>query len=95
MIGLIGQKIGMTQVFDDEGVLIPVTVIKIEHNAVVGEKTKERDGYSAVVLGSVDVKPSRVTKPYLGQFGDGIAPKRHLIEFRDYEKSVSQGITLV
>ncbi|NIZ40254.1 50S ribosomal protein L3 [Entomospira entomophila] len=94
MIGLIGQKIGMTQVFDDEGVLIPVTVIKIENNAVVGEKTQERDGYSAVVLGTVDLKASRATKPYLGQFRDGMAPKRHVIEFRDFDKECKTGDSL-
>lgn len=93
MIGLIGQKIGMTQIFDDNGVLIPVTVIKIEHNAVVGEKTEARDGYRAVVLGSIEMKPARATKPYLGQFGDGMTPKRHLIEFRNFDKECKTGDT--
>jgi large subunit ribosomal protein L3 len=91
MIGLIGQKIGMTQVFDTDGVLIPVTVIKVESNAVVAEKTEERDGYKAVVLGSVEGKLSRMTKPYIGQFKEGVTPRRHLVEFRDFDKECVVG----
>jgi len=52
MIGLIGKKVGMTQVFDDRGVLTPVTVIKVEPNTVVAERVPEKSGYSAVVLGA-------------------------------------------
>jgi len=68
MIGLIGKKTGMTQVFDDTGRLIPVTVIEFAPNVVVGRKTAEKDGYDAVVLGVYDKKKSRITKPYGGQF---------------------------
>lgn len=91
MIGLIGKKIGMTQVFSNEGELIPVTVIKVDANVAVAEKTEEKDGYRAVVLGSVDMKPSRATKPYLGQFKDGAAPKKRLVEFRDFEQEYKVG----
>ena len=95
MLGLIGQKLGMTQVFDDIGQLVPVTVIKIEPNVVVDQRTPERDGYSAVVLGSFDARPSRVTKPFRGQFEkSGANPKKRLVEFRDYEKECAVGDTL-
>ena len=68
MLGLIGKKIGMTQVFDAEGHLIPVTAIKVEGNVVVAERTEEKNGYNAVLLGSVDIKDKAATKPYKGQF---------------------------
>ncbi|TVR03901.1 MAG: 50S ribosomal protein L3 [Spirochaetaceae bacterium] len=92
MLGLIGQKLGMTQVFDEAGRLVPVTVIKVEPNVVVDLRTPERDGYSAVVLGSFDAKPSRVNKPRLGQFEKaGVSPKKRLVEFRDFENECSVG----
>jgi large subunit ribosomal protein L3 len=91
MLGLIGKKVGMTQVFDDRGILTPVTVIKVEDNVVVSEKTVERSGYSACVIGAVDAKKNRVTKPYAGQFKDVCEPKRNLVEIRDFEKKVSTG----
>ena len=53
MLGLIGKKVGMTQVFDAQGRLTPVTVIKIEDNVVVAERTDEKNGYNAAVLGSM------------------------------------------
>ena len=84
MVGLIGKKVGMTQVFDESGILTPVTVIKIEDNYVVGERTTERDGYQACVLGSADMKPSRVNKPRAGQFKGGTKPQKHIIEFREF-----------
>ena len=91
MIGLIGKKIGMTQVFDADGELTPVTVIAVEPNVVVASKTEETDGYEAVVLGSVEKKASRVTKPYAGQFKGDVAPRRHLVEMRDFEKECKVG----
>ena len=91
MIGLIGKKIGMTQVFDELGVLTPVTVIKIENNVVVGTRTPEKDGYNACVLGAIEMKESRGTKPYVGQFGDGIEPRKVLREFRDFDRDYSVG----
>lgn len=91
MKGLIAKKVGMTQVFDEEGNLTPVTVIHVEPNTVVACKTKEKFGYDAVVLGLGEMKASRVTKPYAGQFAEGITPKRHLKEFRDFETEVAVG----
>src|SRR6056297_95655 len=93
MLGLIGRKLGMTQVFDERGVLTPVTVIKIEENQIVGERNEEKNGYEAVIMGAVDVKESRVTKPYTGQFGDG-SPKRYLMEMRDFEGEYEKGAVL-
>ena len=61
MLGLIGKKIGMTQVFDAKGVLTPVTVIKIEDNVVVANRTEEKNGYSAAVLATGDMKKERAT----------------------------------
>jgi large subunit ribosomal protein L3 len=94
MVGLIGKKVGMTQVFDEAGTLTPVTVIKAESNVVVGIRTPEKDGYSAVVLGANDLLPSRATKPYLGQFGEGTTPKKNLIEMRDFELECNIGDTV-
>lgn len=91
MIGLMATKVGMTQVFDENGNLIPVTVIRVEPNTVVSVKKEETFGYNAVVLGLDDLKASRTSKPYAGQFPEGIAPKRHLKEFRDFEKEVAVG----
>ena len=91
MKGLIAKKVGMTQVFDANGELTPVTVIHVEPNTVVATKTKEANGYDAVVLGLEDVKESRITKAYKGQFPENVSPKRHLKEFREFEKVVSIG----
>lgn len=94
MLGLIGKKIGMTQVFDANGRLVPVTVIKIEGNVVVAERTEEKNGYNAAVLGSFDAKKNRVTRPYAGQFNGICEPKKRLVEFRDFEKEVKTGDVL-
>jgi large subunit ribosomal protein L3 len=66
--GLIGKKLGMTQVFSDEGVSVPVTVIEVEPSVVVQRKTKERDGYDALQLGYGRIKQKNVTKPLQGHF---------------------------
>ena len=91
MIGLIGKKIGMTQVFDDIGRLIPVTVIAVEPNKVVSRKTVEADGYNAVVLGYRDMKKIQITKPYAGQFPEGMAPTKMLRELRDFTGEAEVG----
>jgi large subunit ribosomal protein L3 len=91
MIGLIAKKVGMTQVFDENGNLVPVTVIHVEPNTVVSLKKEESAGYEAVVLGLEDLKAKHTSKPYAGQFSDGIAPKRHLKEFRDFDREVAVG----
>lgn len=85
MKGLIAKKVGMTQIFDENGNLIPVTVISVEPNTVVATRTREKCGYDAVVLGTHDMKAQRVTKPYAAQFPEGVPPKRELREFRDFE----------
>jgi large subunit ribosomal protein L3 len=85
------KKVGMTQVFDDEGNLVPVTVLRVDPNTVIAHKTGEKDGYAAVLLGVDDMKESRVTKPYAGQFPEHSKPKKRLREFRDFEKEVVDG----
>lgn len=94
MVGLIGKKVGMTQVFDDKGILTPVTVVKIEPNTIVGERSTEKNGYSAVVIGAVDAKVSRLTKPYIGQFVEPLVPKKYLVELRDFDQECSVGDAL-
>jgi large subunit ribosomal protein L3 len=91
MLGLLAKKVGMTQVFDDDGNLVPVTVIRIDPNTVIAEKTQEKDGYASVLLGIDDLKPARVNKPYKGQFPENITPKKRIKEFRDFEKEVAIG----
>ena len=91
MKGLIAKKVGMTQVFDDNGNLTPVTVIHVEPNTVIATKTEEKCGYNAVVLGFEDMKAKNVTKPYAKQFPENVTPKRHLKEFRDFDGEVKVG----
>ena len=81
--GLIGKKIGMTQIFDEKGNMIPVTVIEAGPCAVVQKKKTENDGYEAVQLGFGDKKVGRVNKPEAGHFKKAdVAPKKVLKEFR-------------
>lgn len=91
MIGLIAEKVGMTQVFDKSGALTSVTVIKVDENTVVGKRTAEKNGYDAVTLGYGDIKKNKITKPYAGQFAEGIEPRKKLVEFRDYEIECKAG----
>jgi len=86
MAGLIGKKIGMTQVFDDEGRAFAVTVIKAGPNYVTQIKTEERDGYRAVQLGFGEAKEKHVTRPVLGHLAAaGVKPLRRIEEFRGGE----------
>lgn len=81
--GLIGKKIGMTQVFDESGKVIPVTVVELGPCVVVQKKTAENDGYEAVQLGFGDVKVKAVNKPMTGHFKKAdVAPKKVLREFK-------------
>ena len=81
--GLIGRKIGMTQVFDEKGNVIPVTVVELGPCAVVQKKTVENDGYNAVQLGFEDKKVTKTNKPMAGHFKKAdVAPKKFLREFR-------------
>ncbi len=81
--GLIGKKIGMTQIFDEKGNMIPVTVVEAGPCVVVQKKTTEKDGYEAVQVGYGDKKVQRVNKPMTGHFKKAdVAPKKVLKEFR-------------
>ena len=80
---IIGRKIGMTQIFEENGNVIPVTVIEAGPCVVTQKKTVETDGYNAVQLGFADVKDKHLTKPQKGHFKKmGVAPKKYLKEFR-------------
>ena len=80
---LIGKKIGMTQIFDEKGKVVPVTVVEAGPCVVSQVKTVETDGYAAIQMGYGDVKPKHVTKPLQGHFKKAdVAPKRILKEFR-------------
>ena len=80
---IIGKKIGMTQIFDEKGIMIPVTVVEAGPCVVTAKKTVENDGYASVQLGYGDVKPHKVNKPMKGFFDKaGVAPKKTLKEFR-------------
>jgi large subunit ribosomal protein L3 len=94
MLGLYARKIGMTQVFDEAGNLLPVTVMRIDPNVVIATKTKETNGYAAVVVGIDDEKKNRVTKANAGQFPENITPKKRIRELRDFEKEVAVGDSL-
>ena len=81
--GIIGRKIGMTQIFDEVGNVIPVTVIEAGPCVVAQKKTVENDGYDAVQLGFMEVKEKHMTKAEKGHFEKaGVASKKHLKEFR-------------
>lgn len=80
---IIGKKIGMTQIFDEKGNVVPVTVVEAGPCVVSMKKTVENDGYAAVQLGFGDLKPNKVNKPMAGHFAkNNVAPKRTLREFR-------------
>ncbi len=86
--GLIGRKLGMTQVFSEEGAAVPVTVIEVAPSIVVQKKTREKDGYDALQLGYGAAKESRATKPLQGHFKKaGVGPMKVLREVAggDYE----------
>lgn len=81
--GLVGKKLGMTQLFDQNGNVVPVTVLEVGPCAVVQKKTAENDGYEAIQIGFGDLKVSKVKKPMKGHFAKGdVAPKKVLREFR-------------
>ena len=92
MPGLLGKKIGMMSVFSADGKNVPCTVIEAGPCAVTQVKTIENDGYEAVQLGFQDQKESRVNAPLAGHFKKaGVAPKRHLAEFKGYETELNLG----
>lgn len=92
MKGILGRKIGMTQVFTEDGVLIPVTVVEATPNTVLQVKTMDNDGYEAVQLGFEDVKERRATKASKGHAAKAnTAPKKFAKEIRGNELNVSLG----
>ena len=81
--GIIGKKIDITQLFDENGMVVPITIIKTGPCVVVQKKTVESDGYTAVQVGFGEVKANKLTKPAKGHFEKaGVAPKKTLKEFR-------------
>ncbi len=89
---ILGRKVGMTQIFDETGKVIPVTVIEAGPCTVAQVKTVETDGYNAIQLGFVDVKESKLTKPEAGHFAKAkLSPKKHLREFRLTDASYNVG----
>ncbi len=90
--GLLGKKIGMTQIFDDNGVAIPITVIEAGPCYVTQLLTSEKDGYSAVQIGFDEIKPSRITNGEMGHLKrNNLPPLRFLREFRTDDPQVAEG----
>jgi len=96
--GLLGKKLGMTQVWDANNKLVPVTVVEITPNVVTQLRTSEVDGYSAVQIAYGQIDPRKVTKPLTGHFEKaGVTPRRHLTELRTAdaaEYSLGQELTV-
>ena len=89
---IIGKKLGMTQIFDEVGNVIPVTIIEAGPCVVAQKKTVEKDGYNALQLGFAEVKAKRLTKPEIGHFEKaGVPMKKHLKEFRLEDCSANVG----
>src|SRR5579883_937029 len=81
--GLIAQKLGMTRIFTEEGNHVPVTVLKVDNCQVVAVRSEEKDGYTALQLGTGKAKVKNVTQPQRGHFAKAkVEPKRRLAEFR-------------
>jgi large subunit ribosomal protein L3 len=89
--GLLGEKLGMTQVFDENNRIVPVTVVKAGPCVVTQVRTPEVDGYSAVQLGFGEIDPRKVNKPEGGHFTKaGVTPRRHLVELRTEDAGTYQ-----
>ncbi|MEM7403095.1 MAG: 50S ribosomal protein L3 [Myxococcota bacterium] len=101
-LGVLATKVGMTQIFVQDGERLPVTVLKVQPNCVVAKRSVDRDGYNALQLGSGAVRSKLVSKPRAGQFARAkVQPTRHLQEFRvtqkqleSYEVGASIGVEL-
>ena len=88
MKGILGRKLGMTQVWDENAKLVPVTVVRVGKNVVTQVRTPEVDGYEAVQLASGELKAKNVTKPLAGHFAKaGVEPRRHIAEIRTVDAS--------
>jgi large subunit ribosomal protein L3 len=95
MPGLLGKKIGMTSVFSADGKNVPCTVIEVGPCVVTQIKTVESDGYEAIQLGFEQKKDKHTTKPMAGHFSKaGVAPQRHLAEFKGFEGEYKLGDTI-
>ena len=95
MKGILGRKVGMTQVFTKDGKLVPVTVVAVEPNVVTQVKTTETDGYNAIQLATVDKKEKNASKASIGHAKKAnTTPKRYLKEIRDYEGTYNLGDTI-
>src|SRR5947207_4470302 len=91
-LGLLGKKLGQTRVYNEQGLLIPVTVVLVGPNRVIQCKTVETDGYKAVQLGFEDQKEHRLSKPLLGHLKKfNSAPVKRIREFRDFSREVKPG----
>ena len=95
---VLGKKLGMTQVWDEAGRLVPVTVVAVEPNVVTQIRTVDNDGYAAVQVATGQIDPRKVTKPLKGHFEKaGITPRRHVTEIRTSdsgEYSLGQEVTV-
>ena len=92
MKAIIGRKVGMSQIFDEKGHVIPVTVIEAGPCVVTQKKTSEKDGYEAVQLGYEDIREAKLSKPELGHLNKaGVSPKKYLREF-DLENAAELNI---
>lgn len=95
MSGLIGKKIGMTSLFDNDGKNIPCTILEVGPCLVTQVRTKEVDGYKAVQLGFDDKPNKQTSKASLGHFSKAkVSPKRKLVEFQNFEKELNPGDTI-
>src|SRR5262245_44189413 len=88
MTGILGTKLGMTQVFDEAGQVVPVTVVQAGPCVVTAVRTPDNDGYSAVQIGFGEIDPRKVTKPVAGLFEKaGVTPRRYVAEIRTQDAS--------
>ncbi len=80
---LLGKKLGMSQVWDENGFFVPVTLVEVDTNVVTAVKNEESDGYKAVQIAFGAIDPTKVSKPLAGHFAKaGVTPRRHIVEFR-------------
>lgn len=80
---LLGRKLGMTQVWDEDGKVVPITVVQVDKNVVTQVRDQETDGYTAIQIGFGQIDQRKVTKPLAGHFNKaGVSPRRHLVEVR-------------
>ena len=80
---LLGRKLGMTQVWDEDGKVVPITVVQVDKNVVTQVRDQETDGYTAIQIGFGQIDKRKVTKPLAGHFDKaGVSPRRHLVEVR-------------